>query len=220
MDLIAVFGSSGHAKAVIDVIEQQGRYEITGIFDSFREPGVAVCGYPVLGSEELFGDHAGRTGCHAAIVAVGDNWQRSVFAERIGELYPWLEFASLVHPSAQISRRASLGRGSVAMAGSVVNADARVGEFCVLNTNCSLDHDARMEDFSSLAPGAVVGGNASIGCFSAISLNAGVLQERKVGRHVVVAAGAVVTRDVPDFTLVAGVPARRLRTRTQGEPYL
>lgn len=39
----------------------------------------------------------------------------------------------------------------------------------------------------------------------------------RIGNHVVVAAGAVVTRDIPDFAIVGGVPAKVLRFRNQEE---
>jgi acetyltransferase-like isoleucine patch superfamily enzyme len=44
-----------------------------------------------------------------------------------------------------------------------------------------------------------------------IGANAVILPGVTIGRHVVVAAGAVVTKDVPDYSLVAGVPAKEIK---------
>jgi acetyltransferase-like isoleucine patch superfamily enzyme len=44
-----------------------------------------------------------------------------------------------------------------------------------------------------------------------IGANAVILPGVKIGRHVVVAAGAVVTKDVPDNSMVAGVPAKAIK---------
>ena len=89
-----------------------------------------------------------------------------------------------------------------------------------MNTNASVDHDNRLGSFSSVAPRVATGGNVTVGEFAAIGIGATVLQGRRIGQHAVVGAGSVVTRDIPDFTVAYGIPAKPIRTRTPGEKYL
>jgi len=46
-----------------------------------------------------------------------------------------------VHPAAVISESAHLGAGTVVSAGVIVQQDATIGRFCLLNTGCTIDHD-------------------------------------------------------------------------------
>ena len=68
--------------------------------------------------------------------------------------------------------------------------------------------------------GHVHGLTLTIGDNCWIGANATVVNGVTVGRDAVIAAGAVVTKDVPDFAIVAGVPAKVLRIREpqQGSP--
>jgi acetyltransferase-like isoleucine patch superfamily enzyme len=77
-----------------------------------------------------------------------------------------------------------------------------------------------MEEFSSLAPGVVTGGTVRIGSYSAVSLGANIIQGRAIGRHTVIGAGALVLEDIPDFSVVYGVPATVVRKRKEGDKYL
>jgi acetyltransferase-like isoleucine patch superfamily enzyme len=106
------------------------------------------------------------------------------------------------------------------MAGVAINSDATIAEFCIVNTNSSVDHDNRLAPFSSLAPRVATGGNVTIGEGSAIGIGAVILHGRTLGRHCVIGAGAVVTRDIPDFIVAYGVPAKPIRSRRPGEKYL
>ncbi len=217
---IAVVGSRGHAKVVIDVIERDGRYRIVGLVDSFRPAGEESYGYPVLGTEAVLPELVGRREISGAFIAVGDNWGRHVVLEKLEALVPGLEYVTAIHPSAQVARGADLGRGVVLMAGAIVNSDSRVGEFSVVNTNASLDHDCMMGRFSSLAPGATVGGYVRLGEFTAVAPGATVIDRRTIGPHVVVGAGAVVVSDLPERCVAYGVPARVVRSRRPGDPYI
>lgn len=217
---IIVVGSSGHARSVIDVIERAGECRIVGLIDSFRRAGESAFGYEVLGTENDIPRVAAPFGVRAGFVAIGDNWQRHLMVRRILELAPDFEFVTAIHPSAQLARGVVVGRGSVLMAGTVVNVNARIGEFCLVNTRSSLDHDAVMEDFASLAPGATTGGMVRIAAFAAVGLGANVIQRRRVGEQAVVGAGALVVEDVPEYCVAYGVPARVVRKRASGDPYL
>ena len=184
---ILVIGSSGHAKVVLDILEKEGRFRVVGLIDSFRPAGETSFGYEILGSEAELAALARTHAVRGCLVAVGDNWKRSLVVENVRAFAPELEFITAVHPSAQIARGVTVGRGVAIMAGAVINSDCRVGDFCLINTNASLDHDGVMDDFSSLAPNATAGGNVQIGAFSAVSLGASIVHRRRVGGHSVVA---------------------------------
>ncbi len=218
MDKILIIGASGHAKVVADTIELNGVYEIYGFVDSFKTKGNKVLGYEVLGTEDIIPDllQKGVTKC---VIAIGDNWLRSLMYYKIQKIAPDFEFVTIIHPSAVISQYASIGKGTVLLNSSKINADAKVGDFCIINTNANLGHDSVMENFSSLAPSATIGGTVKIGEFSAISMGASVIQNLSIGEHTVIGAGAVVTYNISNKCIAYGVPARVIRKREMGENY-
>jgi sugar O-acyltransferase (sialic acid O-acetyltransferase NeuD family) len=218
--IVLVFGASGHAKVVLDAIERLDAYRVAALVAKGGPAHPDVFGYPVLGDDENLHSVVEDRHVVGAVIAIGDNWRRHGVAQSVRERFPGIAFPPIVHPGAVVARGVTIGMGSVLLAGVVVNSDATVGEFCLLNTNASLDHDSRMDLASSLGPNAAVGGGAAIGAFSAVAMGATVLQNRRVGEHVVVGAQALVLKDIPSHTVAYGVPAKPVRARKAGEPYL
>ncbi|MFT5170846.1 MAG: acetyltransferase-like isoleucine patch superfamily enzyme, partial [Candidatus Marinamargulisbacteria bacterium] len=110
--------------------------------------------------------------------------------------------------------------GTVIMAGVVINASCNIGEFCILNTNSSFDHDSVMDAFSSLAPNVSTGGNCRIGRFSAINIGATLIHGIRIGEHTVVGAGSTVLRDVDSYCVSYGSPSVKAGQRKPGDKYL
>jgi sugar O-acyltransferase (sialic acid O-acetyltransferase NeuD family) len=220
MDNIIIIGSSGQARVVIDIVRREGRFNIAGLIDRFRTPGEQTLGYSVLGGEEDIPHLMVAHGVTGAIIAIGDNFVRASVACAVSANNPGLGYKTAVHPSASIGMDVEIGDGSVVMAGAVVNSCTRIGNHCILNSACSLDHDSVMADYSSLAPGVVAGGYCKIGEYSAVGIGATLRDRVHIGAHSIVGAGALVMKDVDPFIVAYGVPARKIRSRKEGERYV
>ena len=217
---VVIFGSSGHAKVVIDILQKNKSFEIIGLIDSFVSKGNKTLGIPVLGDEDYLPALCTEYPTLKGIIAIGDNWVRKTMYDKIISRCPNFEFVSAIHPTATIGAGVVIKDGSVLTAHAIVNADARIGRFCILNTKSSLGHESTMRDFSSLAPGVTIGGNVSIGAYSAISLGVNVIQNITIGQHTVIGAGALVVTDIRKNRMAYGVPATEVRKRQIGEEYL
>jgi sugar O-acyltransferase (sialic acid O-acetyltransferase NeuD family) len=220
MDNIVIIGSSGHAKVVIDIVQQEGKYNIAGLLDRLRNVGEQTLGYPILGKEEDLPELTKVYAIRAAIVAIGDNFIRSKVVGWIKEICPDLPFVSAIHPKATIATKVSIGEGSVVMAGASINPCSSVGQFCILNTNSSLDHDSILEDFASLAPGATTGGNCRIGKYSTIGIGAVLIHGIHIGEQTVIGAGSLVLNSIGSAVVAYGQPAKAIRARNPGDKYL
>ncbi len=202
---IFVFGASGHAKVVIDIIEQQGPYEIAFLVDDdLSLKGTQFFSYPVIGGKDdlmALSDAPRKT-----IVAIGSNAARTNVSAWLTE--NGFERVSAVHPSVQLSRGVQVGAGSVVMAGVCINADTTIGEDVIINTRTSVDHDCLIRNCVHLAPGVTLCGNVKVGEQSFVCAGATVIPNLTIGRSVVVGAGATVIKDVPDGLIVIGSPAK------------
>lgn len=220
MENIVIIGASGHARVVIDVIEKEGAFNIIGLIDAYQPTGTKMFDYEVLGEESALPALIGEYRIAGGIVAIGDNWTRHKIVRRLLEIYPGFSFVTAIHPSACVARGVTIGRGTVVMAGCVINSASQIGDFCIINTNSSIDHDNRISDYASVAPGATTGGDVALGRFSAISLGAKVVHGVAIGDHTVIGAGATLLDDVPSHSIALGAPAIVTGTRKEGDKYL
>lgn len=202
---IFVFGASGHAKVVIDIIERQGVYDVAFLVDD--DPALKetdVYGYRVIGGKaELL---AQREKVAGGIVAIGSNKVRLKVAAWLAE--NGMRLMSAVHPSAQVARGVILGDGNVVMAGVVINSDTIVGNNVIVNTRASIDHDCIIGDGVHIAPGATLCGTVTVGEGSFVCAGATVIPNLTVGARTIVGAGSTVIANVPDCATVVGSPAK------------
>lgn len=198
MKKLIIIGAGGHGKVAADIAVKSGYGEILFLDD---DEAVKMCGrYPVIGKSSRIGETEGDV-----FVAVGDPAARKALQERIGEG----RLTILIHPDAVIAEDVSIGKGTIVMAGAVVNPGSRIGRGCIINTCASVDHDCRLGEYVHVAVGAHVAGHVEIGAGTWIGAGATVSNDIRICGGCIIGAGAAVVRDIEEAGTYVGVPARR-----------
>lgn len=198
-----LYGASGHAKVIIEILEAGG-ITVDGLLDDNVQLQ-QLWEYKVF-RPDLFDQYEGNE----FVISIGSNKIRQQIAGRLP-----VHYGKAVHPKAIISRRAAVGDGTVIMGGVTVNADTVIGKHCILNTNASVDHDCRLGDFVHISPNVAVCGGVTIGEGSHIGAGAVIIPGVKIGHWAVIGAGCVVIRNVEDGQVVVGNPGHhKIKTLT------
>lgn len=217
---IFLFGAGMHGQTCIDIIEKQGEYEIIGIIDSQKTIGSYVDGYEILGRMEdlpkLMQIHRIKVG----FIGIGDNWVRKKVSEEIYSFSPEFEFINVIHPSAVFGKNVSLGKGILIGAETFVSSSCKIGNFSFLHHKVLLGLHNQIDDFSSVSLGSLTGGKVTIGMNSAITLRVVIKDRIKIGSNSIIGLGSVVLKDIPDFVVAYGNPAKIIRTRKADDQYL
>ncbi len=196
--MIYLIGAGGHAKVIAEILETN-QQPIAGVFDT--DPSKKLWEIPVYTFPGPF-----RSEKDHLLISVGNNKTRKRIAENTAANY-----LTAIHPSAQISKRAVIGHGTVIMANVVVNSDSIIGRHCIINTSASVDHDCEIGNYCHISPNATLSGGVSVGECTQIGAGATVIQGVKIGKNVLVGAGSVVIKDIPDNVVVAGCPAKIIK---------
>lgn len=198
---------------IADIIRKNNNYNLIGFIDSYKCNNQNIYGYPIVGNLESLSNIINKHNISGMVIGIGKNELRLKAYKNIVNIVPEIEFISIVHPSAIIASDVLLPEGTVLMAGAIINADAKVGKFCILNTKSSLGHDSQMSDFSSLASNATIAGNAKIGFCSSINLSASVSQGVSIGDYSIIGAASLVLKSIDDFKIAYGVPIKTIKNR-------
>jgi sugar O-acyltransferase (sialic acid O-acetyltransferase NeuD family) len=123
---------------------------------------------------------------------------------------------TLIDPTAIVASSTTLEPGCYVNSAATIGAAGKIGRFVFINRSASIGHHADIADYASIGPGAVIAGNVCLGRGAVVGAGAVILPGVEVGDNAVVAAGAVVTEVVPSRCLVAGNPARVMRSGIAG----
>jgi UDP-N-acetylbacillosamine N-acetyltransferase len=208
---VIVWGASGHALVVADILRLMGNYEILGYLDdvSPQRKGESFGGASIVGGRsELEG--LIRRGVNRLALGVGDCEVRLKLAALAVE--SGFTLVTAMHPSAIVAPSARVGAGSVLCAGSVVNPEARLGIAVIVNTCASVDHECVIGDGVHLSPGTHLAGNVTVGRGTTVGIGSVARDGIRIGEGCVIGAGAVIVGDLPDHVVAYGVPARAVRS--------
>jgi sugar O-acyltransferase (sialic acid O-acetyltransferase NeuD family) len=166
MNDIILIGGGGHCKSVIDVIEQEGRFEIVGIVDKPELLGSKVLGYPIIGNDSDLINLVKKY--KYALITVGQiespltRVKLFNLAVEAGFVLP-----SIVSPNAYISQHSSIGSGTVVMHKALINVNTIIGDNCIVNSKALIEHDCRISEHCHISTNATINGGVIVqyGCF-------------------------------------------------------
>lgn len=212
---LIILGAGGTARDVLDWLPVLGaagqEYHCLGLLDDDpAKRGVDVGGATVLAglsdasgwSDALFVDALGGPRSYR---------RRTEMVERTGLARE--RFLTLVHPTAVVSPRASIGVGGLVYPFTMLGPGVRLGDHVTALSHCSINHDASIGDGSILAAHVVLAGGVTVEDHCYLGAGARIRQGVQVGSGAMVGMGAVVLDDVAAGATVAGNPARPLPGR-------
>jgi sugar O-acyltransferase (sialic acid O-acetyltransferase NeuD family) len=176
---IILIGGGGHCKACIDVIEQEGRFNILGVLDLPEQLGNDILNYKVIGSDDDIPWVAKKT--KYFLITVG---QIKSVEKRIA-LFQLVKDAGgelpvIISPTAYVAKTAAISEGTIVMHQSLVNANARIGANCIINTKALIEHDAVIGNHCHISTASVINGSVEVGEGSFIGSGAISVQGAKV----------------------------------------
>lgn len=207
MDKLVIWGASGHALVVADIIRLRGEYQLDGFLDGVnpQRHHMLFDGVEILGGEEQL-EGIREKGIKHLIVGIGNCEARLRCAELAKS--KGFRLVSAIHPSAVIASNVRIGAGTVVAAGAVINPGSRIGENVIINTASSVDHECIIGDGAHISPGAHLAGNVAVGRSTWIGIGACVINGISIGSASLIGAGAVVVKDIPDNVVAYGNPAK------------
>ncbi|WP_313803812.1 acetyltransferase [Flavobacterium sp.] len=199
-----IFGAGGHGKVIATALQivdenQDLRFVVDDPVSNI------VLEVPIIRTSEITSFHD-----KDFVVAVGDNAARMEIVESLQAKY-----FTVIHPSAIVSKSATLGVGTVVMPLAIVNAESVIGKHCIVNSGAVVEHDCILKDFAHLSPNASLAGGVFVDEGAHIGIGAVVLPKVKIGKWAVIGAGAVVLNDVPDYAVVVGNPGKIIKYQDQ-----
>ena len=200
MKSLILFGSGGHSKACIEVIESSQEFKIKGIVIHPKEEIKEFMNYQIIGNDNNFINYSSKN--DLGLICVG---QLPSPAKRI-KLFNLINksninLATVKSSSSLISNYSFIDYGTIIMHNATINSDAKIGMNCILNTNCLVEHDVRIGNHCHISTGVILNGGVTIGNQSFIGSGCVVKEGVTIGDNVLVSAGQIVMKDLSSNSL-------------------
>ena len=216
MKKLVIIGGYGNGtvvqSTVEDINEVKKEWNILGFLnDRETEP---INGYPVLGKIEKGTIHNYLKDKDVyffySLISLKLNYK---FLSKLTDLeIPKEKFATIIHPTAVISKYAKIGNGTCIQPFVSVGPNTIIGNHVQIYAQALIGHGAKIDDYGYVANNACIGADVHLKEGAYIGTNATTLEFITLGKWSITGIGTVVLKDVEDFAKVVGNPAKQIGT--------
>jgi sugar O-acyltransferase (sialic acid O-acetyltransferase NeuD family) len=212
---VLIIGGEGNGGVVATCIEDNRNrfndheWRVAGFINDF-EKGKTINGYPVLGgTDEIDKFLAEDFFFMYAIHMIGRNIKTEEVFNKMS--IPDERLATIVHKTAFVSDKATLGPGVFVMSNCYVGPQAKIGKCTLMMANALIGHNTTVGPLCHFSVGSITSSYINIGKVSDVTLGAKVLEKRNIGDYAVAGANSLITKDIPDYEIHIGSPASFLK---------
>jgi len=216
MNKLIIIGGYGNGTVVQSTVEdinsKEKKWEILGFLnDKETEP---INGYPVLGKidSETIQFFLKDPDVYFFYTLISIKFNFKFLSKLLDLKIPDERFATIIHPTAVISKFAKIGFGTCIQPFVSVGPNTVIGNHVQIFAQALIGHGAILEKYSYVANNACIGADVHLMEGAYLGTNATTLEFVKLGKWSITGIGSVVLKDVPDYGKVVGNPARQIGT--------
>lgn len=214
MKKLIIIGGYGNGTVVQSTVEDinavEKQWEVIGFLnDRETEP---INGSPIIGKidKETVHNYLNDPDVYFfyTLISVKLNFN---FLHKLLDLeIPEERFATLVHPTAVVSKYAKIGFGTCIQPFVSVGPNVNIGNHVQIYAQSLIGHGAILDNYSYVANNACIGADVHLKEGAYLGTNATTLEFVSLGKWSITGIGAVVLKDVADYAKMVGNPARQI----------
>lgn len=205
---LILLGGGGHCRSVIDTAKSAG-YIIRGVLDPEGLGETVIGDIKIIGNDDDIPKYVNDCDFIVTLGFIKNPAVRIKLHEKIKAAGG--HFATVIAPTAHVSKYAEVGEGTVILQNATVNAGAKIGFGCIINTASNIEHDAVIGDYCHISTGAMINGEAKVGERSFVGSQAVIANCIEVPACSVVGAGAVMFKSTNYAGIYIGNPATMVK---------
>ena len=191
MEDIILIGGGGHCKSVIDVIEQEVRFNIVGIIDKPELVGSQILDYKVIASDDELVQLSKKI--PYALITVGQIKSADLRINLFNQVKEYgYKLPVVISPRAYVSRYTTIDEGTVICHDALINANVNIGKNCIINSKALIEHDSRVEAHCHISTGVIINGGVTIKKNSFIGSHATIVNNVIINNGQFVKSGSLV----------------------------
>ena len=210
---LILFPFGGNSCEAVDVILAINRikeeWDVLGFIDDDPQAwGKELLGVKVLGGKEVLKKYP-----DVQILAVvgnpGNYLKRQEITDQVNTQKS--RFATIIHPTAQVSPDAQIGYNTLVMANTVISCGVTIGNHCIILPNTVISHNSVIGDYCCIGSNVSISGRVTIKKNCYIGSGTSVRDQVTIAEKVLVGIGSNVIGDIKSQSTVIGNPAKELR---------
>ena len=210
MNEIIIVGGGKHAKVIAGILKKMQSYRIAGYTD-IQDYG-NLLGVPYLGTDDWLIDRLDKRRDSNLVIGLGTVTVDSARKRVINRFENHdTNFPVIVSPDSVVNEGTEIKKGTVIFDGAVINPYSTIGEWVIVNTNVTVEHDCMIGAHVHIMPGAIICGGVIIGSDTLIGAGAIVKHNVSICKRSFVGAGAVVVSNIDESGIYVGCPAKLMK---------
>jgi sugar O-acyltransferase (sialic acid O-acetyltransferase NeuD family) len=201
---VYIVGAGGHARAVMNLILPDKRFQITGILDDSYDKNKEEFINDIRVIDALNHNNSYKN----LVLGIGDLAKRT---ELFSTFNAFMLKENLIHSSAYIEPRVSIGESNQIFAKVYINSNTSIGNNNIINTGAVLEHENIIGNHNHISIGVLMGGHVTIGSNCFIGAGATIIDKITICNNVNVGANSTVIQPITEPGTYVGNPVRKVK---------
>ncbi len=214
---LLIIGGHGSGEIAMSIFEDINsitkEWDIVGYLSDIKEPGQKLGKHTIIGSTAEIMDYVNK-GYYIHNTLFFNAKDKKNRVTRFKDLDIPLEAnATGVHPTAIVTPGVKIGFGVLINQYALLQTNCQIENFVHVYSGSLMGHDSYTKNYCTIGAQSIVGGRVILGEGVHVGFNATIREDITVGKYSIVGMSSAVVKDITDFDIVGGNPAKSIKKR-------